>query len=183
MRLLQKIEGSVLWLLASNDSVSANLRRAAQRLGVDPARLIFAPRVEFAEHLARQHLADLFLDTLPYNAGATANAALWSGLPLVTGIGDSFVGRMAASMLEVVGLSELVAANIEDYEELAMRLASDAPLLASIRMKLDRNKRTHPLFETGRFCRHIEAAYTNMWEIWQRGETPRSFSVEPVSPN
>ena len=128
--------------------------------------------------MARYRVADLFLDTLPVNAHTTASDALWAGLPVVTRLGESFAGRVAASLLNAVGLSELVTHSIEDYEALALRLAKDPSLLEGYRNQLAKNRLTHPLFDTDRFRRHIEASYLQMWEIWQRGEQPRSFAVE-----
>ena len=131
-----------------------------------------------AEHLARHRLADLFLDTLPYNAHTTASDALWAGLPVLTCQGASFAARVASSLLQAVGLPELVTTSLADYEALALRLAGDARLLGELRARLGANRLTHPLFDTPRFCRHIEAAYVRMWETWQRGEAPASFAVE-----
>ena len=133
-----------------------------------------------AEHLARHRLADLFLDTLPYNAHTTASDALWVGLPVLTCKGEAFAGRVAASLLYAVGIPELITSSLEDYQTLALRLARDPALLAEIKAKLKRHRDTCALFNTVRFTRHIEAAYTTMWETWQRGEAPRSFSVEPI---
>ena len=178
MRLLHAIEGSVLWLLGDNASAERNLRREAQARGIDPARIVFAGRLPLADHLARHRLADLFLDTLLVNAHTTASDALWAGLPVVTRLGGSFAGRVAASLLNAIGLPELVTHNIEDYEALALRLAQDPSVLERYRQQLATNRQTHPLFDTERFCGHIEAAYLQMWEIWQRGEQPRSFAVE-----
>lgn len=181
MRLLRQVEGSVLWLRGGNALMADNLRRAADVRGVEPGRLIFSPQVERIEdHLARHRLADLFLDTLPYNAHTTASDALWAGLPVVTCRGDAFAGRVAASLLHAVGLPDLVTHSLEEYEILALKLASDPALLRSLRERLARNRSTCPLFDTGRFCRHLEAAYTTMWEIGLRGETPRSFAIEPL---
>jgi predicted O-linked N-acetylglucosamine transferase (SPINDLY family) len=180
MRLLREIEGSVLWLLGDNPGAVANLRREAQRSGIDPSRLVFAGRVDLPEHLARQQLADLFLDTLPYNAGATASAALWAGVPLLTCLGSNMVGRMAASMLRAVGVSELAAATLDDYEGLALMLARDQVRLLSLRERLKRNRHSYPLFDLDRLCRHLESAYTTMWERWRRGERPQEFSVAAV---
>jgi predicted O-linked N-acetylglucosamine transferase (SPINDLY family) len=178
MRLLHVVEGSVLWLLGDNKSAERNLRMEAQACGIDPARLVFASRLPLEGHLARYRVADLFLDTLPVNAHTTASDALWAGLPVVTRLGESFAGRVAASLLNAVGLSELVTHSIEDYEALALRLAKDPSLLEGYRNQLAKNRLTHPLFDTDRFRRHIEASYLQMWEIWQRGEQPRSFAVE-----
>ncbi len=178
MRLLHVVEGSVLWLLGDNKSAERNLRMEAQACGIDPARLVFASRLPLEGHLARYRVADLFLDTLPVNAHTTASDALWAGLPVVTRLGQSFAGRVAASLLNAIGLSELVTHSIEDYAALALRLAKDPSLLAGYRNRLAKNRLTHPLFDTDRFRRHIEASYLQMWEIWQRGEQPRSFAVE-----
>jgi len=181
MRLLRNIEGSVLWLLGADAPATVNLRHEAAARNVDPARLIFADKLPMEEHLARHRLADLFLDTLPYNAHTTASDALWAGLPLVTCRGTSFAGRVAASLLYAAGLPELVTSDLVEYEALALRLATDAELLRGFRHRLEQNRSTHPLFDTDRFRRHIESAYTTMWEIQQRGESPRSFSVEPMT--
>jgi predicted O-linked N-acetylglucosamine transferase (SPINDLY family) len=171
----------VLWLLRDNAAAEANLRTEAAARGVDPGRLIFAGRLELEEHLARHRLADLFLDTLPYNAHTTASDALWTGLPLVTCRGKSFPGRVAASLLAAVGLPELVTENLQDYEALALRIAREPDLLAGFRERLDQNRRACPLFDTNRFRRHMESAYSRMWELWQRGERPQAFRVEPLS--
>ena len=180
MRLLARLPGSVLWLTATIELAQTNLRRAAAARGVDPQRLIFAPyatRIE--DHLARHRLADLFLDTLPYNAHSTACDALWSGLPVITCAGANFAGRVGASMLKAAGLPELVTTSLEDYEALALKLATEPELLSSIRRKLADNRPICPLFDSDRFRRHVEAAYETMWDINRRGEGPKSFRVEP----
>lgn len=177
MRLLQRTPGSVLWLFAGNDAVKANLRREAESLGVAPDRLVFASHMLYAEHLARFRLADLFLDTLPFNGGATASDALWAGVPVVSCAGQAFAARMAGSLLHAVGLPELVTYSPEDYEALALQLANDPPRLAAIKQRLARNRETFPLFDTARYCRNIEAAWVTMWEKTQRGERPGSFAV------
>jgi protein O-GlcNAc transferase len=180
MRLLGAVEGSVLWLLRDNESAEWNLRKEARARGIDPVRLVFAGRLPLDAHLARHRLADLFLDTLPCNAHTTASDALWMGLPVLTREGTAFAGRVAASLLYAVGLPELVTHSLEEYEALALKLATDPPRLGSIRRKLEANRLTHPLFDTDRFRRHIEAAYTAMWETWQLGEPPASFAVEQL---
>jgi protein O-GlcNAc transferase len=177
MRLLRANENSVLWLIDSNETATANLCKEAEKRGVPSARLIFSPRIELAEHVARQPLADLFLDTLPYNAGMTANIALWAGLPVVTCLGSTFVGRMGGSLLNAVGLPDLVTTSLDEYEALALRLARDSSFLLSLKEKLTRNRDTCPLFNTARFTRHLEMAYTMMWERYQRGDPPQSFDV------
>jgi protein O-GlcNAc transferase len=181
MRLLAGIQGSVLWLSRTNDRAATNLRSAAQAHGIDPDRIVFASRVpSLADHLARQQLADLFLDTLPYNAHSTANDALRAGVPVLTCIGQAFAGRVAASMLRAVNLPELVARNLEEYEAMASRLAADPQLLQAIRGKLTDGLRSSLLFDLYRYRRHIETAYAMMWQRWQRGEGPKSFSVPPL---
>ncbi len=179
MRLLKSVEGSVLWLFHDNKDAEANLRNEAMARGIDPALLVFADRLPLDQHLARHRLADLFLDTLPYNAHTTAADALWSGLPVLTCRGRTFAGRVAASMLNAVGLTELVTYSLEEYESFALRLATDGALLREIWERLEQNRLRSPLFDADRYCRHIETAYTTMWELWQRGERPRSFSVTP----
>ena len=130
-------------------------------------------------HLARHRLADLFLDTLPYNAHTTASDALWAGLPLVTCIGECFSGRVAASLLQAIGLPELKAISLAEYEFLALSLAIDPVRLGEVREKLRQNRLSTPLFDTQRYRRHIESAYTTMWRRWQEGGSPRSFAVDP----
>jgi predicted O-linked N-acetylglucosamine transferase (SPINDLY family) len=178
MRLLGGVDGSVLWLSAAHASVVANLRREAERRGVAGDRLVFAPRVTLnADHLARLRLADLFVDTLNYNAHVTAADALWAGVPVLTCPGATFASRVAGSLLHAVGLPELVASSLGEYEALALGLARDPDRLAALRHRLARNRDVYPLFDTDRFTRHIEVAYTAMWERAQRGEPPCSFAV------
>lgn len=180
MRLLSSVPGSVLWLLDDNPFARRNLQENARASGVDPARLVFAPRAPHEQHLARHRLADLFLDTLPYGAHTTASDALWAGLPLLTCRGKSFAGRVAASLLEAVALPELITASLERYEALALELARNPSLLAGYRERLARNRLTQPLFDTELFCRHLEAAYETMWQRLHDGKEPRSFSVPPL---
>ena len=180
MRLLNAVPGSVLWLLRDNVGSQDNLRREAAARGVDPARLVFAERCSHGAHLARHHLADLFLDTPGCNAGATASDALWAGLPVLTCIGSTLMGRVAASLLQSVGLPDLVTGALDDYEALALKLAREPALLADIRQRLEQNRLTYPLFDTDRFARHIERAYETMRENVREGRGPQSFSVEPI---
>jgi predicted O-linked N-acetylglucosamine transferase (SPINDLY family) len=180
MGLLRHVEGSVLWLLRTSDAATRNLCNEASARGVDPSRLVFAPRTEMSRHLARHRLADLFLDNLPVNAHTAASDALWVGLPVLTCKGESFVGRVAASLLNAVGLPELVAHSLDEYKALAVKLATDRAMMGAIRQKLDCNRETCPLFETDRLRRDIERAYMTMWDIAQRGEPPRSFAVGPT---
>jgi protein O-GlcNAc transferase len=181
MRLLGRVEGSVLWLLEDNAVAAAHLRREAEARGVGGERLVFAPRVKPHEHLARQRLADLFLDTLPYNAHTTASDALWLGLPLLTCPGHTFPARVAASLLRAIAMPELIAASPEAYESLALELARDPAKLASIRAKLATNRDGTALFDTARCTRHLESAYITMHERQQRGLPPESFAVAPVT--
>jgi predicted O-linked N-acetylglucosamine transferase (SPINDLY family) len=178
MRLLSKMEGSVLWLFCDREGAEANLRREAAARNIDPGRLIFARRVPLADHLARHRLADLFLDTLPYNAHTTAADALWMGLPVVTCLGQSFAGRVAASLLRAVGMSDLVTSNPGEYEDLILRIAREPAMLQDLRDRLQRNKVTSPLFDTDLYRRNLESAYLRMLQAWQRGEPPASFTVE-----
>jgi protein O-GlcNAc transferase len=163
MRLLDRVDGSVLWLLQGNAAIRENLRREAEARDVDPARLIFADRTTPQLHMARQQLADLFLDTLPYNAHTTASDALWAGVPLVTTPGQSFPARVAASILQAAGLPDLIAHDLKAYEATAQALATDPARLESVREKV-KQARTAPLFDTGRFTRNLEAAYRKMLE-------------------
>jgi protein O-GlcNAc transferase len=180
MRLLATKSNSVLWLIETNSTALLNLRREAERRGIAPNRLIFAPRMSLADHLARSKQADLFLDTLPCNAHTTASDALWAGVPVLTCLGETFAGRVAASLLKAVGLSELITTSLDEYEALALKLAHDPALLATIKRKLAHNRGTYPLFDTARFTRHIESAYAAMWERCQKGEAPKTFAVKRV---
>ncbi len=178
MGILGLAEGSVLWLSEGNPAIKENLRKEARLRAVDPDRLIFAKREQLLEdHLARHRLADLFIDTSPYNAHTTASDALWAGLPVLTCIGTTFAGRVAASLLNAVGLPELIAQSPEEYEALAVEMATQPARLAALKAKLAINRTTHPLFDTDRYCRHLETAYLDIWERAQRGEPPASFAV------
>lgn len=173
MRLLVATPGSVLWLSVERDAAGANLQREAGARGVAPERLVFAPKVpRQADHLARYRVADLFLDTLPYNAHATASDALWAGLPVLTCAGETFAARVAGSLLCAVGLPELITTTLPDYEALALRLARDPDRLAALREKLEANRLTTPLFDSTRYTRHLEQAYSRMWEgrMQEQGE-------------
>lgn len=179
MRILSATPGSVLWLVRSSDATVENLRREASARGVDPARLVFCGMVEPNAHLARHALADLYLDTLPYNSHGTGSFALWGGLPLLTCCGPTFAGRVAASLLKAVGLPELIATTLDDYETKAIELARDNAALAQLRQRLEQNRRKAPLFDTDLFRHHIEAAYRTMHDVACRGDPPTSFDVPP----
>jgi protein O-GlcNAc transferase len=177
MRILNKVEGSVLWLLQENAKAADNLRKEATARGVKPERLVFASRMQQADHLARHRVADLSLDTLPYNAHTTASDALWAGLPVLTCLGETFVGRVAASLLNAIGLPELITTTPADYERLAIDLATNPDRLAAIKGKLANNRLTTALFDTGLFTRHIEAAYTAMYARHQAGLAPNHIAI------
>jgi protein O-GlcNAc transferase len=179
MRLLRALDGSVLWLLRDNPAAEQNLRREAVARGIDASRVVFRERLPLPEHLASHVLADLFLDTVPVNAHTTAGDALWTGLPVVTCLGNAFAGRVAASLLQAAGVPELVAPDLAGYEALALELATDADLRHGLRAKLEDGRMRSLLFDTDRFRRSLEAAFVTMWDIQQRGETPQSFNIAP----
>jgi len=162
MRILSLVQGSVLWLLADNPIAKENLIKEAIDRGIDFSRLIFAERLPISEHLARHDLADLFLDTLPYNAHTTASDALWAGLPVLTLMGHTFPGRVAASLLSSVGMDELITYTKDEYESLAIELAKNPQKLADIKLKLANNRLTTPLFDAPLFTKNLEAAYIEM---------------------
>lgn len=177
LRLLAAVPGSVLWFVKGSEDASANLRAQAQQAGIDPARLVFAERTRFDQYLARYTLADLFLDTLPYNALATASDALWAGLPVLTCTGQTYVGRGATSIVRAAGLPELATSTLAEYEALALRLATRPAELAALRLRLQQNRAACPLHDTPAYTRHLEAAYTRMAQRWQSGQPPQSFDV------
>jgi protein O-GlcNAc transferase len=173
---------SVLWLLGGNPTVEENLRRQALARGVPPQRLVFAQPLPYAEHLARLSLADICLDTLPFNGGATSSDALWAGVPLITCAGRSFAARMSGSLLHAVGIPELITHSLSEYEQLALLLARDPMRLAQIRTKLALNRLSAPLFNTDRFRRHLEALYTAMVERHRQGLRPTTFRTPELPP-
>ena len=179
MRLLCAVPGSVLWLLAHNAAAVSNLRREACARGVDADRLVFAPPLPPDEHLARHRVADLFLDTLPYNAHTTASDALWTGLPVLTCRGRSFAGRVGASLLQAVELPELITRDLDEYLTRAVELATGPHRLRELRERLAARRDHCALFDTERFCRHLEDAYTLMWRHQQQGLSPATLAVEP----
>jgi predicted O-linked N-acetylglucosamine transferase (SPINDLY family) len=177
MRVLKAVPHGVLWLLQVNAQSAINLRREAAARGVDPARLVFAPEVKPPEHLARHRLADLFLDTLPYNAHTTASDALFMSLPVLTLSGRTFATRVAASLLLAVGLPELITKSFAEYEELAVRLAGEPGRLRDIRNRLGQARTTQPLFDTPRLARDIERALAEMHRRALGGAAPQGFAV------
>ena len=180
MRLLAAVPGSVLWILEDNAEAGHNLREEARARGVDPARLIATPRVGLAEYRGRAALADLCLDTLPYNGHGTTGDMLWAGLPVLTCTGSAFPGRVGSSLLHAAGLPELATSTLEEYEALALKLARGDPLLRELRARLASRRAAIPLFDTDRLRRHLEAAFRTMWEAAQRGDPPRAFAVDPI---
>jgi predicted O-linked N-acetylglucosamine transferase (SPINDLY family) len=177
MRLLRAVKGSVLWLIQDNPIAAQNLREAAQAHGVDASRLVFAQRMDLPDHLARHRLADLFLDTLPYNAHTTASDALWAGLPVLTLMGQSFAARVAASLLQALDLPELITDTTQAYEEMALKLAQQPEWMAQIRDKLAHQRLSSTLFDGALFTRHLEKAYKAMHERHQRGLPPAHITV------
>ncbi len=178
MRILNRTPGSALWLMDSGEAAQTNLRREAQARGVDPGRLVFAPRLDSrADHLARHRLADLFIDTWPYNAHSTASDALWAGLPVLTCEGDTFPSRVGASLVRAAGLGELATRSLVDYEDLAVDLAKDPARMAALRERTRTDVHKSPLFQTAAYTRHLEAAYRTMFERVQAGLPPQAFEV------
>ena len=162
VRILNAVPGSVLWLLEDNPTAGQNLRQAFVAAGLDPNRLIFAKRLPLAEHLARHRLADLFLDTLPCNAHTTTSDALWAGLPVLTLMGEAFAGRVSASLLNAIGLPELITSSQAQYEQKAIELAQNPEKLGQIKATLIANRATHPLFNTAQYTKDLEALYRGM---------------------
>jgi predicted O-linked N-acetylglucosamine transferase (SPINDLY family) len=177
MRLLKSVDRSVLWLLDDNPDATANLKREAEARGVPASRLVFAPRMKFEDHLARHSLADLFLDTLPCNAHTTASDALWMGLPVLTVPGATFAGRVAASIVSAAGVPELIAPSLDGYEAMARELARNPERVVRMKARLVGHRFSAPLFDTARFTRHLEAAFTTMWQRYQGGAPPAAFAV------
>jgi protein O-GlcNAc transferase len=180
-RLLREVPASVLWIVADQDDTQAHLRREAHARGIAVERLVFARRVGYEDHLTRLPLADLFLDTLPFNAGTTASDALWAGVPVLTCSGESFAARMAGSLLCALDLPELITQTPEEYEARAVQLAKAPDELGALRARLAASRTSRALFDTQRFCRHLESAYATAHARQQRGEPPASFKVERLA--
>jgi predicted O-linked N-acetylglucosamine transferase (SPINDLY family) len=183
MRILGRVPGSVLWLFRSHAEAEANLRREAERRGVDPARLVFAGKLPKAEHLARHRHADLFLDTLRVNAHTTASDALWAGVPVLTCPGEAFQSRVAAGLLHAVGLAELAVSNLAEYEEAAVRLGQGGTggegggELADLKARLAANRLSCALFDTARTARNLERAYDALWHARAGGATREPIRI------
>ena len=177
MRLLKKKPNSVLWLVMSNKASKMNLIKQAQRQGVKAERLVFSEKVEYEKYLAQFRQADLFLDTFIYNAGATASNALWAGLPVLTKSGKSYTSRMAGSLLNAIGLPELITTTDEEYESLALDLAQNREKLNRIRNTLLRNLKTNPLFNTERYTRNLELGFEMAYDFHWQGKGPEHIIV------
>lgn len=177
MSVLREVPDSVLWLLQPDPGAEARLRAAASSHDIDPARLVFAPPLPVADHLARHCLADLFVDTFNYTAHTTASDALWAGLPIVTRLGDGFAARVAASALRAVGLDQLVTGNARDYAAIVHDLARDRPRLAAIRHQLTEDRSTAPLFDSALFTTHFEAGLERAYAIHAAGDAPTDIDV------
>jgi len=179
MRILKQVKGSILWLSEANSVIISNLKKEAIKNGVEGDRLIFAPRLAFKEdHLSRMQLADLFLDTLPYNAHTTCSDALQMGVPVLTCIGNSFTSRVAASLLNAVNLPELITKTQDQYESLAIQLSTNSQKFTSIKDKLVNNLSTAPLFNSPMFTQYMELAYIEMYEKYCNGIKPEGINIE-----
>lgn len=178
MRILHAVPNSLLWLLRDNAQASANLQREAARRGIDPARLVFAPRVAPSAHLARLPLADLMLDNWPCNAHTTASDALWMGVPILTLMGEIFASRVAGGLLHSVGLGELVCSSVAQYEQTAIALLTDPQRLRRLRAHLDAGRTAFPLFDGRRFAADLERLYLRMVERARRGLPPTALPAE-----
>jgi predicted O-linked N-acetylglucosamine transferase (SPINDLY family) len=178
MRILKAVDGSVLWLYEDNAAAANHLRQEAEKYGIHPSRLVFAKNMPLAEHLARHRLADLFIDNFPCNAHTTASDALWAGLPVLTLMGNSFASRVAASLLNAIGLPELITNTQEEYEALAIEIAQNPEKLAALKQKLANNRLTTPLFDTPQFTKDLERAYVQMYERYQADQLPEHLFVE-----
>ena len=183
MNILHRVPGSQLWLsrLQEPELLVKNLRREAEKRGVDPKRLVFAPRVaDKSVHFARHRLADLFLDTFAYNASTTAIDTLWAGLPILTCRGDTFYSRICSSMLTNIGLQDLICDGIQAYEDKAVYFAKDRNALAEVRERLARNRGHYPLFNVKRFVSHLEAGYREIWKRFQENQPFQNVDIPPL---
>ena len=177
-RILTRVPHSVLWLLGGNPTTQHNLIKEAKARGIDPSRLIFASRVSYDQYLARFRAADLFLDTLPFNAGTTASDCLWAGLPVLTTLGDAFAGRMAGSLLMAMQLPELVANTLEEYENKAVELAQDPAKIKALKETIEKNRFTTPLFDSKSFTKDLELGYQKMMDRFYNHQEPDHIYLE-----
>jgi predicted O-linked N-acetylglucosamine transferase (SPINDLY family) len=181
MKILKAVDHSVLLLVANNDLVESNLRKEATARGIDGSRLVFGKRIPREAYLARFKSCDLFLDTFPYNAGATASDALWADLPVLTLLGKSFASRYAASLLQVIDLPELITSNFPEYESMAIELATNPHRLSEIKQKLATQRLSTPLFDTPLFTQYLESAYTQAMERYWADLPPEYIDVQVES--
>ncbi len=177
MRILNKVDNSILWLIQDTNNGIQNLFKEAQNRNVDPKRIIFANRINTEKHLARHKMADLFIDTFPYTAHTTCSDALWSGLPVITRIGQSFASRVSASLLSAIGLPELITKSAEEYENLIFELSTNLQRLDEIKNKLRENISTKPLFNTELFTKNIELAYKTAYENYLKKSSLKNIII------
>ena len=178
MRLLKKIKGSVLWLLEDNQTANLNLKKEASKRGIDSNRIIFGKKMPPEEHFARLKIADLWIDVFPYTAQSSCADALWSGLPVLTRKGKSFTSRGASSILNAIGLNELITDTEKKYEEMATRLAQNPKFFKEIKNKLKKNRLTKPLFDTKLYAKNIESAYTKIYERYYSNLSTKNFEIK-----
>ena len=178
MRVLSKIENSVLWLKIGNELAKKNIRIAAEKRGVDPSRIIFAEFLKMEDHLARYALADVFLDTFNFNGHTTAADALWAGTPLITKLGKSFAARVAGSLLTALGLTELITNTEKEYEALIIQLANNPLELEKIKEKLKKNLISNSLFDTEKYTFNLEKAYHKAYENYTKGNKPENITIK-----
>ena len=177
MKILKQVKGSVLWLLEDNPTATNNLKLEANKRNIDSARIIFAKRTKMSDHLARHKVADLFIDTLPYNAHTTASDGLWVGLPFLTLVGDTFASRVGASMLNAIGLPELITYSENEYKNKAIEIAKNPILLRAIKKKLEKNKFSKPLFNAKLFTKNIESAYTKIYRNYIKNQKIENIEI------
>jgi predicted O-linked N-acetylglucosamine transferase (SPINDLY family) len=177
-RILKRAPHSILWLLGSNPSTQHNLIKEAKVRGIDSSRLVFASRIPYEQYLARFRVADLFLDTLPFNAGTTASDCLWAGLPVLTTLGDAYAGRMAGSLLMAMQLPELVANTLEEYENKAVELAQDPSKIKALKETIEKNRFTTPLFDSKSFTKDLELGYQKMMDRFYNQQEPDHIYLE-----
>jgi len=178
MNILKKVDGSILWLLEEDAVANNNLKKEAINKGVSSDRIIFSKRIDIKEHLSRISIADLFLDTFPYNAHTTASDSLWAGVPILSYQGQSFQSRVAASLLNSIDAKELIVNSITEYESLSVELALNPLKLKIIRDKIQKNRLTKPLFNTFLYAGHLEKAYKRMYEIYQKNLPPDHIYIK-----
>jgi predicted O-linked N-acetylglucosamine transferase (SPINDLY family) len=176
MRILEAVQGSVLFLYAENKTTQKNLLDNLEKNGLERSRIVFASAIPYSDYLARYRVADLFLDTSPYNAGTTASDALWAGLPVLTFAGKSFSSRMGASLATAIGLPELIATSQHDYESIAIDLGNNPDKIESVKKKLAENRLTTALFDTQLFTRNLELAYEKVHKRHQDGFPPEHIN-------